>query len=156
MLEAAPLDATGTFVHFSYSYRYGFFSSLAAEGYFATIGRDKTGFSITGSDKNGNPVYAGGIRGALERNAVRYYFALQAYMDTLDIPGKGRLRKRLGRWFDLTARFPRQLYEMSRDEYIADKEREHDNQIALQKNGGERGRFTGMSSAAPARRLLPP
>ena len=74
----------------------------------------------------------GGVRGSLERNAVRYYLAIQAYMDTINIPPDQRFEKRNSRWYDLTARFPRQLYELDKGEYIANKRREHGNQRMLQ------------------------
>ncbi len=150
-LEAVPLDATASFVHFSYSYRFGLLARLAMKGYLATVGRSKMGFSIAGHDKNGNPVYVGGLKGAVERNAVRYYLALQAYMDTLKLPYSERFEKRLGRWYDLAARYPEQLYEMSRDEYLDSKKREHENQLKLQKRMGvEAGKFACASSSGPS------
>jgi hypothetical protein len=109
----------------------------AIKTYFATIGRDKRGFSIIATAKNGDPVYLGGARGAVERNAVRYYLAIQAYMDTLRIPLNQRFEKRNSRWYDLTARFPRQLYELDKGEYLANKRREHANQLMLQIEEGK-------------------
>ncbi len=148
-LEAVPLGAAKSFVHFSYAYRYGLLAGLATKSYFATIGRNKRGFSVVASDKDGKPIYAGGPRGAVERNAVRYYLALQAYMDTLKFPENERFKKRLGRWFTLTERYPEQLYEMSRDEYLDSKKREHENQLMLQKKALETGKFAGVSTAGP-------
>ena len=130
--EAAPLDKGRTFIHFSYDYSYGALARAAIKTYFATLGRDKRGFSIIATDKKGDPVYMGGVRGSLERNAVRYYLAIQAYMDSLKIPLNQRFEKRNSRWYDLTARFPRQLYELDKDEYLANKRREHNNQLSLQ------------------------
>jgi len=130
--EAAPLDKGRTFIHFSYDYSYGVLARAAIKSYYATIGRDKRGFSIIATGKDGSPVYLGGVRGSLERNAVRYYLAIQAYMDTINIPPDQRFEKRNSRWYDLTARFPRQLYELDKGEYIANKRREHDNQRMLQ------------------------
>ena len=130
--EAAPLDKGRTFIHFSYDYSYGVLARAAIKSYYATIGRDKRGFSIIATGKDGAPVYLGGVRGSLERNAVRYYLAIQAYMDTINIPPDQRFEKRNSRWYDLTARFPRQLYELDKGEYIANKRREHGNQRMLQ------------------------
>jgi hypothetical protein len=130
--EAAPLDKARTFIHFSYDYSYGALARAAIKTYYATIGRDKRGFSIIATDKNKAPVYVGGVRGSLERNAVRYYLAIQTYMDTLKIPRNQRFEKRNSRWYDLTARFPRQLYELDKGEYLANKRREHNNQLVLQ------------------------
>jgi hypothetical protein len=135
--EAAPLDKGRTFIHFSYDYSYGVLARAALKTYFATIGRDKRGFSIIATAKNGDPVYVGGVRGSLERNAVRYYLAIQTYMDTLKISSNQRFEKRNSRWFDLTARFPRQLYELDKGVYLANKKREHNNQLILQIEAGK-------------------
>lgn len=130
--EAAPLDKGRTFIHFSYDYSYGALARTAIKTYYATLGRDKRGFSIIAANKDGTPVYVGGVRGSLERNAVRYYLAIQTYMDTLRFPPNQRFEKRNNRWYDLTARFPRQLYELEKGEYLANKRREHNNQLMLQ------------------------
>jgi hypothetical protein len=131
--EAARLDKTRTFIHFSYDYSYGALARTAMKTYYKTMARDKKGFSVVDTDKNGDPVYLGGVRGSEERNAVRYYFAIQAYMDSLKIPADQRFEKQISRWYDLTARFPRQLYEMDKGEYLANKRREHNNQLMFQK-----------------------
>jgi hypothetical protein len=132
-LEAVPLDQERTFVHFSYAYSYGLMARMAMSSYFATIGHDKKGFSIINYDKKGNPVCSEGIRGAMERNAVRYYLALQTYIDTLKYPREQRFEKSINLWFDLTERYPQKLHEMDKEEYIAGKRREHGNQLNLQK-----------------------
>jgi len=135
--EAAPLDKGRTFIHFSYDYSYGVLARAAIKSYYATIGRDKRGFSIIATGKDGAPVYVGGVRGSLERNAVRYYLAIQTYMDSLKIPSNQRFEKRNSRWYDLTARFPRQLYELDKGEYLANKRREYNNQLMLQIEAGK-------------------
>jgi hypothetical protein len=132
-IEGAPMGTGRTFIHFSYDYSYGVLARAAIKSYYATIGHDKKGFSSIATDKKGGPVYVGGVRGSVERNAVRYYFAIQTYLDTLAIPREQRFEKRISRWYDLTARFPRQLYEMDKGEYLANKRREHTNQLKLQK-----------------------
>lgn len=121
-LEAAPLDRERTFVHFSYAYTHGALANLAIKTYFATIARDKLGFS-TVLGENGTQVFIGGVRGAVERNTVRYYLALQTYLDTLGSPEGQRFEQRIGRWYDLTARYPRQLKEEEKSEYLANKQR---------------------------------
>jgi hypothetical protein len=131
--EAATLDKGRTFIHFSYDYTYGIFARAAMKTYYETIGRGKKGFTVAAADKNGDPVYIGGVRGSEERNAVRYYLAIQTYMDTLNIPEGQKFEKRINHWYDLTERFPLQLYEMDKTEYLANKRREHANQLMLQK-----------------------
>lgn len=54
-------------------------------------------------------------------------------MDTLKSPGDQRFENQISRWFSLTERFPRQLHEMDKEEYLAGKRREHNNQLMLQK-----------------------
>jgi hypothetical protein len=132
-LEAVPLDQGRTFVHFSYAYRHGALANMAIKTYFATIARDKVGFSSS-PGTNGTPALIGGVRGAVERNTVRYYLALQTYMDALKFPEGQRFEQRLNRWYDLTARYPRQLKEVDKPEYLANKRHEHQNQISLQKD----------------------
>ncbi len=131
-LEAAPIDPDRTFVHLSCVYRYGLWARLAIKAYFSTLASNKKGFSIVGADEKGKPVYVHGLRGAVERNAVRYYLALLAYMETLKYPEEIRFEKSLESWYELTERYPLQLYEMDRNEYLEIKRREHDNQLRLQ------------------------
>jgi len=134
--EAVPLEGGRTFVHVSYAYRDTPALRLAAKGYFATLGRSKVGFTVTGTDKNGKAVYIGGPRGAIERNAVRYYLAIQSYLNTLRYPAESRLSKRISEWYELTSRYPEQLFDLGRQDYLAFKTKEHENQVALQRSIG--------------------
>ena len=130
--EALPLEGGRTFVHVSYAYSDSVALRLAEKVYFATLGRSKVGFTQTGTAKNGNPVYIGGPRGAIERNAVRYYFAIQSFMNTLRYPEERRFSMRINEWYDLTNRYRRQLFELEKDEYLAFKTMEQKNQVILQ------------------------
>jgi hypothetical protein len=49
VLEAIPLDKNRTFIHLSYAYAYGITGRLAIQAYLGTTGRDKVGFTVTGS-----------------------------------------------------------------------------------------------------------
>ncbi len=131
--EALPLDGGRTFVHVSYAYSDSVALRLAEKVYFATLGRGKVGFTITGTDINGKPVYIGGPRGAIERNAVRYYFAIQSFMDTLLYPEESRFSTRISKWYDLTVRYRRQLFDLDKKDYITFKTKEHINQVTLQR-----------------------
>lgn len=124
VIEATPLDAKRSFIHFSYSYSYGIAARLAMQGYLLTLGRDKVGFSITGRGDSGKPVYVGGLRGVAERNTMRYYLAVEAYLGALATAPAQQLEKRLRDWFAATEQHPLQLHEMERDEYLAMKRRE--------------------------------
>jgi hypothetical protein len=131
--EALPLDGKRTYVHVSYSYSDSAVLRLATKIYFASLGRGKVGFTVTGTDSDGNPVYIGGPRGALERNAVRYYFAIQSFMNTLNYPEESRFSMRISEWHDRTTRFRRQLFDLDKTEYLSFKTAEHTNQMALQR-----------------------
>ena len=139
-LEAMPISDEISFVHFSYEYAYGFWANLATSTYLATLGSDKIGFSITGLDEKNQPVYINGVRGIIERNAVRYFFAIKAYLET------SQLQPRLSLWFDLTEQFPDQLHEMSKQEYLDYKHREHLQQQQLQ---GKINQQTGKINTTP-------
>lgn len=104
----------------------------AMDLYFATLARSKIGFSIVGTDKDGNPEYSGGTLAMLERNVVRYLIALDAYMHTYDSAGDNPMLERAEMWFDATERFPEQLHEVERENYLRDKAKEYAHQRELQ------------------------
>jgi len=112
-LEAAPLDRQHSFIHMSYSYAYGTAARLAMQAYLATAGRDKVGFSVTGRAENGTPIHVDGVRGALERNTMRYYLAIEAYLGGMSAPPGEREEKRLRDWFAATERYPAQCTRWS-------------------------------------------
>ena len=128
VVSAVPLDDKRTFMHLSYSYAYGLAGKVAMQAYLATAGADKVGFSVTGKDANGQPVYMGGVRGAVERNAMRYYLAIDSYLDSLGAPANQRVERRIQGWFNATERYPRQLREMDRPTYVAMKRNEVERQ----------------------------
>lgn len=118
-LEAAPVDEQRTFIHMSYSYVLGFGARLAMNAYLATSGRDKVGFSVVDRAPDGKPVFIDGARGAIERNTMRYYLAVEAYLDSLTAPPGQRLETRLRDWYAGIERYPRQLREqVKREEYL--------------------------------------
>jgi hypothetical protein len=131
-LEAAPLNAGQTLVHLSYAYSHGPVANIAIKTYFATIARDKVGFSLIEA-QDGKRYYVDGVRGSIERNTMRYYLALETYLDALNYPKGQRFERRIARWYDLTARYPRQLKEMEKADYLAEKRREHNNQLLMQR-----------------------
>jgi hypothetical protein len=134
--EALPLVGGRTFVHVSYAYSDSVALRLVAKIYFATLGRSKVGFTVTGTDENGNPAYIGGPRGAVERSAVRYYFAIQSFMNTLRYPEERRFSMRINEWYDLTTRYRKQLFDLDKKDYLTFKAKEHANQVTLQRRIG--------------------
>ena len=118
VVEAVPLEGGRTFMHLTYSYSYGLAGKLAMQAYLGTAGRGKVGFTVVKQNPGGEPQYVGGVRGAVERNVMRYYLAIDAYLGALRDPAAERLEKRLHAWFTATERYPRQLAETSRAEYL--------------------------------------
>jgi len=123
-LEVVALDSQHSFVHLAYSYAYGTLASVAMQGYLATIGRDKVGFTIVGRNGDGSPVYTGGTRGVVERNTMRYYLAIEAYLAALAVRPEAQLETRLAGWYERVERYPAQLHELERDDYLAMKRKE--------------------------------
>lgn len=115
-LEAVPLDAERSVIHMSYSYSFGMVAGIAMRGYLATSGRDRVGFSTVGLQ--------GGVRGVVERNTMRYYLAIEAYLGALPLPEAARAEQRVSDWYASTERYPRQLHEIERDVYVEMKRRE--------------------------------
>lgn len=124
VLEVVALDAQRSFLHLSYTYTYSALARVAAQGYLATIGRNKVGFSVVSRKANGEPVYIRSVRGVIERNTMRYYLAVDAYLGALSTPASAQVDKRLNDWFTSIERYPVQLHELERDEYLDMKHKE--------------------------------
>jgi hypothetical protein len=125
MLEAIPLEDGRTFIHLSYSYAYGLAGRLAIQAYLGTSGSNKVGFTVVGKQSDGQPLHVGGMRGVVERNTMRYYLAIEAFLGALSAPPQARLEKRLHDWFAAVERYPRQLHEMEQGEYLDMKRKEY-------------------------------
>ena len=93
----------------------------------STCGRDKVGFTRL---KAGGGDFVGGMRGVTERNTMRYYLAIDAYLDSLSAPAGQQLENRLQAWFDATERYPHQLRELGREAYLRMKRQEVQRQAA--------------------------
>ena len=116
VFEATPADGGKTAIHLRYAYAYGTAARLAMKGYLATLGSDKVGFTPAGQGG-----YIGGVRGVVERNTMRYYLAIDSY---LDAPAAGQLDQRLGAWFDATEQYAKQLHEIEKSDYLTMKRHE--------------------------------
>jgi len=110
-LEATPLDERRTIVHLMYSNRYGAAARIAMRIYLETLGRGKVGFTVVGRNADGSPVYVGDFRGAQERNAMRYYLAITAYLESLSAAPARQFETRLAIWYASSARYSPQLHE---------------------------------------------
>jgi hypothetical protein len=120
-LEAVPLGERQTFLHFGYAYDHNMVARLATMAYLATFGSHKVGFTVTGKTPNGEPDYIRGLRGLMERNAMRYFLSLDAYLAGLDVPPPERAEKRMHRWFEEVERYPAQLHEIDLATYLEHK-----------------------------------
>jgi hypothetical protein len=123
-LEAAALDERRTFVHLSYAYTLGTMARWAMDAYLSGAGRDKVGFSVVEKQTDGQPVYVDGARGVIERSAMRYFLAVEAYLDTLGETPARRLDARLRRWYAAISRYPQLREPVGPDEYVEMKRRE--------------------------------
>jgi hypothetical protein len=121
-LTATPIEGGKSFIHLSYSYAYGTAARFAMQAYLATIGSDKVGFTATGKEADGSPQYIGGVRGVVERNTMRYYLAIDSF---LEYPTAPELDKRLASWFDATEQYAKQLHETERADYLTMKRNEY-------------------------------
>ena len=125
ILEAVPVDEGRTFIHFTYTYAYGLAGRFAMQAYLGTIGSGKVGFTVVGQQSDGRPRHIGGMRGLVERNTMRYYLAIEAFLGALSAPPQARLEKSLRDWFAAIERYPRQLHELEQSEYLDMKRKEN-------------------------------
>jgi hypothetical protein len=125
VLEAAPTENGNTFIHLSYSYGFGTTAKFLMKAYLNTIGRNKVGFTITGKQSNGEPIYVEGLLGLVERNTMRYHLAVEAYLGAMRTPEPMQFEKRISEWFQATERYPQQLHEVNLGEYLDMKRIQH-------------------------------
>ena len=123
-LEAVPLDARRTGIRMTYAYTLGIMARLAMEAYLSGAGREKVGFSVVERLPDGRPVYVDGVRGVVERSAMRYYLAIESTVDVLALPAAQRLDARTRRWYAEVTRFPQLREQVGADEYVEMKRRE--------------------------------
>lgn len=137
--EAAPAGGDKTFVHFSYAYEAGTLARIATGAYLASSGKDKVGFTVVGRDDDGRPRYVGGIQGVAERNTMRYFLAIDAFLDTLGGTPPQRLAQRLREFHAALEHYPAQLHETQWPEYRDMKRREIGHEVEQEVVRDERG-----------------
>ncbi len=64
----------------------------------------------------------GGVHG--DRNRLQMY--------TLNYPEENRLSMRISDWYDRTARYRKQPFDLDKKDYLTSKTTEHENQVLLQ------------------------
>jgi hypothetical protein len=117
-LEAIPISDERTFLHLTYANSYGLAGRLAIQAYLGTLGSQKVGFTVSGSRSDGKPRHIGGLRGMVERNSMRYFLAIEAYLGALSEPPVAQIEKRLRDWFTSAEQYPRQLHGPEWQEYL--------------------------------------
>jgi hypothetical protein len=132
VLEAVTLDGDRTFLHLTYAYSYGPIGRLAMKTYLATAGRGRIGFTDIADPVAGQAEYVSGMRGLMERNTMRYYLAIDAYLGALSSPPDQQMEQRLNRWFDASEQYPLQLHEVARQQYMQMKHDEYQRQQTKQ------------------------
>jgi hypothetical protein len=137
-LEAAGVDGR-TVVALRTSYVQSAASKLATAIYLATAGRDKVGFSREDTGPGAPPGYVKGLRGMVERNAIRYYLALESFLDTQAVPAPHRFEARINAADEMMERYPLQLHDLEKAEYLDAKRRERKDQLRLQEKLGAIG-----------------
>ena len=131
-IEATPIDSGHTFLHFTYAYSFGLSGRIAMKGYLATAGRDKVGFTPLNTNATTDADYIQGVRGVVERNTMRYYLAIDAYLAALKTAPAAQFDKRLQLWFTSTDQYARQLHEVELEDYMAMKHKEYARQQTTQ------------------------
>ena len=117
-LEAIPVGEGRTFLHFTYAYEHSMLTRVMTQAYLATFGRGKVGFTVVGHMAGGEVDYIGGTRGLVERNAMRYFLTVDAYVGAVRDPLPAQFERRLALWFTGIEQYPRQLHEVDRATYL--------------------------------------
>lgn len=125
ILEAIPIDDGHAFIHLTYAYGFGMAGKMAMKGYLSTMARDKIGFTVVGNGSDGKPEYIHGVRGVVERNAMRYYVAIDSYLNAASLPKEERFEKSLKTCIDTLEQYALQLHEVDNPTYLQMKRREY-------------------------------
>lgn len=129
-VEAVSLGRDRTFLHLTYTYGYGTLGRLAIKGYLATFDRGKVGFTRVANPSAAQAEYVDGMRGLVERNTMRYYLAIEAYLGAPAGQPDTRLEQRLSNWFSASEQYSLQLHEIDRRDYMQMKQEEYHRQQA--------------------------
>ena len=127
-VQAIAVGPNKSFIHLHYSYSSSLVGRLATGVYLQTLGRGKVGFSKEQAEASrpADAHWVGGVRGIIERNTMRYFMGLSC---ALQFAGTEAPAQRFAQmapcWYDDTERYPQQLREMGRSEYLEMKRGEY-------------------------------
>jgi hypothetical protein len=131
-LEAAGVDGR-TVVALRSSYVPSVVTRVMTAIYLATVGRNRVGFSREDTGPATSPRYVKGFKGLVERSAMRYYLAFEAFLDYESLPIAQRFEASINAVYDLMDHYPTQLHDMEKAEYLDAKRRERENTLRLQR-----------------------
>lgn len=119
LFDALPADDARTALRLRYTYRQNALADWSVRLWFGTFGRGKVGFSSRDEADGGGPRLVDGMHGLIERNLVRYLFAVEAAARTPAASDRQAYERRLRDYFEATERHPRQLRDLDLDAYLA-------------------------------------
>ena len=123
-LQAIPLTGTRSFVHLHYAYDTQWLGRMAMQMYLQAMGRGKVGFtSISGT--NASATYIDGARGVIERNTMRYFLGFDCALAFNIQPTPQRFSSMAQCWYEQVDKYPMQLHEMQRTDYLQMKADEY-------------------------------
>lgn len=131
-VQAIAVGPNKSFIHLHYSYSSSLAGRLATGVYLQTLGRGKVGFSKEQAEASrpADAHWVGGVRGIIERNTMRYFMGLSC---ALQFAGTEAPAQRFAQmapcWYDDTERYPQQLHEMGRSEYLEMKRAEYAREV---------------------------
>jgi hypothetical protein len=132
-VKAIALGPKKSFIHLHYSYSSSLAGRFATGVYLQTLGRGKVGFSPEPSataeaasvNRPAETQAVGGVRGIVERNTMRYFLGLSCALQFATSTASARFAQMAPCWYDETERYPVQLHEMSRTDYLDMKREEY-------------------------------
>lgn len=131
IFEAMPISPTQSLIHFRYEANYGFFARSAVSVYLATVGRRHVGFSTIDTNAEAQPIFIKGLRGVIERNAMRYVISVVSYLQADNTDPNQWLESSLKRWYHYSEIFRAQLHDASLSRLLTIKTEEFKNQQRL-------------------------
>ena len=117
-LQAVPISPSRSFVHLHYSYNTRWLGRVAMQAYLQTLGRGKVGFTEVPGTDTSTPGYIDGPRSVIERNTMRYFLGLDCALASAPQDAAQRFNAMVACWYSQIEKYPLQLHEMPRGEYL--------------------------------------